>query len=232
MPNRNCRWPNPELGIDWLLDERFLRAAGTRWTILRCMQQPAQSESGSTPADFAAMLAALASPAIEDAIQAKARSENEFGDDVVMLSYERALKAHGRYKPAEHVAGQTAPKAQVAEGLNPDANRDSLEGDLRTASVTVRLSKGECASLHQRAAEAGLTVSAYLRSCTVEADALRAQVKAVLAELRSATANEIEGAGSRGAGAVRQHAGGEVRLSRVLGRIGNLCLGISIGNRA
>jgi hypothetical protein len=50
--------------------------------------------------------------------------------------------------------------------------------------VTVRLSKAECASLHQRAAEAGLTVSAYLRSCTIEAEALRAEVKTALAELR------------------------------------------------
>lgn len=62
--------------------------------------------------------------------------------------------------------------------------------DLRTVSVTIRLSKAECVRLHQRAAEAGVTVSAYLRSCTFEAEALRAQVKAVLAELRSAAAKE------------------------------------------
>src|ERR1700677_3463737 len=46
------------------------------------------------------------------------------------------------------------------------------------------LSRAECARLHQRAAEAGLTVSAYLRSCMVEAEALRAQVKQALAELK------------------------------------------------
>jgi hypothetical protein len=58
--------------------------------------------------------------------------------------------------------------------------------DLRSASVTIRLSRAECARLHQRAAEAGLTVSAYLRSCAVEAEALRAQVKQALAELKTA----------------------------------------------
>ena len=45
-----------------------------------------------------------------------------------------------------------------------------VERELRTASVTIRLSTAECARLHQRAAEAGLTVSAYLRSCMLEAE--------------------------------------------------------------
>ncbi|MGC1460552.1 MAG: hypothetical protein WA802_00035, partial [Terracidiphilus sp.] len=48
------------------------------------------------------------------------------------------------------------------------------------------LSKTECDQLRRRASQAGLTVSAYLRSCTFEAEALRAQVKDVLAELRTA----------------------------------------------
>jgi hypothetical protein len=49
------------------------------------------------------------------------------------------------------------------------------------------MSKAECAQLHRRAAEAGLTVSAYLRSCTFEAESLRAMVKDTLAQLRSGT---------------------------------------------
>jgi len=54
----------------------------------------------------------------------------------------------------------------------------------KCASVTIRMSKGECEQLKKRAAEAGLTISAYLRSCTFEAEALRAEVKKTLAELR------------------------------------------------
>jgi hypothetical protein len=50
------------------------------------------------------------------------------------------------------------------------------------------MSQAECAQLHRRAAEAGLTVSAYLRSCTFETESLRAMVKDTLAQLRSATA--------------------------------------------
>jgi hypothetical protein len=61
----------------------------------------------------------------------------------------------------------------------------ALENNLKSASITIRLSQTECAQLHQRAAEAGLTISAYLRSCTFEAESLRAQVKEALAELRA-----------------------------------------------
>jgi hypothetical protein len=57
----------------------------------------------------------------------------------------------------------------------------------KSASITIRLSKPECSQLHQRAAAAGLSVSAYLRSCIFEAESLRAQVKETLAQLRSAT---------------------------------------------
>jgi hypothetical protein len=62
--------------------------------------------------------------------------------------------------------------------------------NLKCASITIRLSKAECDQLKSRAAAAGLTVSAYLRSCTFEAEALRAQVKEALAELRAASSTE------------------------------------------
>ena len=88
--------------------------------------------------------------------------------------------------PAEGsgVSSATAPAAQ------PEARRPlppPLERNLKDASITIRLSKAECAQLHRRAAEAGLTVSAYLRSCTFEAESLRAMVKETLAQLRSAS---------------------------------------------
>jgi hypothetical protein len=67
-----------------------------------------------------------------------------------------------------------------------------IEGSKKCASITIRLSKTECDQLRKRAAQAGLTVSAYLRSCTFEAEALRAQVKDVLAELRQAAPAEEE----------------------------------------
>jgi hypothetical protein len=84
-----------------------------------------------------------------------------------------------------------APEPEPENSLSPvfDENR-------KCASVTIRMSKAECAQLHRRAAEAGLTVSAYLRSCTFEAETLRAQVKETLAQLRKSGAAEKQAAPS------------------------------------
>ncbi len=83
---------------------------------------------------------------------------------------------------ADGSADQQAP-AQHSQPTAPDSPR-------KLASVTIRMTGEECAQLHQRAAEAGLTVSAYLRSCTFEAEALRAEVKETLARLRAAASAE------------------------------------------
>jgi len=173
------------------------------------MQQPAQSQTSPASATFAGLLATLASPSREEADPATGWNESDLAEDVATLSYERALHAHARYRPADSSdwpitqprrteaadaqEAATRPAAQVDEGLTRpagDSPQSASDRDLRTVSVTIRLSKGECARLHKRAAEAGVTVSAYMRSCTFEAEALRAQVKAALAELRSAEAKE------------------------------------------
>ena len=90
------------------------------------------------------------------------------------------------------------------------AKQAATDRYLRSASVTIRLSKAECARLHQRAAEAGVTVSAYLRSCTFEAEALRAQVKAALAELRIGDSPERKPDSARQGAAILVWLGGAV----------------------
>ena len=126
------------------------------------------------------MLAALASPPPEEESLAKTSSESDLGDDVVTLSYERALRAHARYVPADKNDWPLTREAQIGVGISQD------ESVLPAATRDgIRLSEAECARLHKHAAEAGVTVSAYLRSCTFEAEALRAEVKTALAELRA-----------------------------------------------
>jgi len=169
--------------------------------MLLCMQQPAQSLTSSAPSKFAGMLATFALPTPDDPEPAKAWSESDLGDDVVTLSYDGALRACGRYKPVNKNDWPLTRETQTSVSIAPDAsamptagrslNAQTSEvlrddGDLRSASVTIRLSKTECARLHKHAAEAGVTVSAYLRSCTFEAEALRAEVKTALTELRAA----------------------------------------------
>ncbi len=60
--------------------------------------------------------------------------------------------------------------------------------DFKRMTVSVRLSEQESELLRLRAAESGLSVSAYMRSCVLEADHLRSQVKQALAQMRSRTA--------------------------------------------
>lgn len=173
--------------------------------MLQAMQQPAPSQPSPSVSSFAGLLATLASPRpsppSDAADDAPLWNSSDLGEDVVSLSYEQALRARARYRSTYRSDGSPMPP----DGLGLDAVADAVmegvaadpapvwepaavpERDLRSASVTVRMSKAECERLHRRAAEAGLTVSAYLRSCALEAETLRAQVKQALAELKAGT---------------------------------------------
>ena len=191
------------------------------------MHQPAPAAPSPNSPTFAGLLAALTSRPSSPVNRTPAWDDSDLADDVATLSYERALRTHGRYRtpdlselsfapPVEAVQHTTlemdlAPARIEAEPATakfaadataeaepaPDtyafaaAAEETLTAEdrnLKSASVTIRLSKAECKQLRKRAAEAGVTVSSYLRSCTFEAEALRAMVKDTLAELRSVPA--------------------------------------------
>jgi len=169
--------------------------------MLPAMEQSLAAPSTPALPGFAGLLASLASPAEEAGSPESSWSNSQLRDDVVTLSYEQALRHHARYRPKNLIdsrladelrddagAGQLSPDVQALRDAPSPADaapHATPSRDLRTTSVTIRLSSAECLQLRQRAAEAGLTVSAYLRSCVLEADTLRAQVKAALAEMRS-----------------------------------------------
>jgi predicted DNA binding CopG/RHH family protein len=120
---------------------------------------------GASPPDepsfvSALSLAAALEPRHED--PASAEIEHEESVDPALLSYENALRT--------------------------PASQPGATG--RSARVTIRLSDTEYAQLRRRAADAGLTVSAYLRACVLEAEKLRAEVKEALAQLRAAPVAE------------------------------------------
>jgi hypothetical protein len=165
--------------------------------MLQAMQQSAVPAPSSNSPSFAGLLAALAAPGQQ---RDPGWSDDSLADDYATLSYERALRTHARYRSAQdsvstsdssltkpfdpgpiriHEAFPAASDASaVSRPTTPDRN-------LKSASITIRLSEAESAQLRKRAAEAGLTISAYLRSCTFEAESLRALVKDTLAQLRS-----------------------------------------------
>ncbi|MGA2887167.1 MAG: hypothetical protein ABSE51_03895 [Terracidiphilus sp.] len=212
--------------------------------MLHHMQQPIEpSPSPSSSPSFAGLLAALAAkraevgdgdgsstlgwksevpgdrPKSQGRKPAAAWNDDDLADDVATLSYERALRAHTRYRstdlpdplftqaadaepfhleesspgalaeaPQPATRSTASPKPTTNPAPEPSRPRvTQFERNLKDASVTIRMSQTECAQLHHRAAEAGLSVSAYLRSCTFEAESLRAMVRDTLEQLRAAT---------------------------------------------
>lgn len=166
--------------------------------ILQSMQQSSPTQPSLAASGFAGLLATLTVPQPATADDESLWSSSDLGEDVASLSYERALRAHARYRPMpppsglpartkESTAVATADPAHAGAERAPEKSQDvALSHDLRSASVTIRLSKTECVRLRERAAEAGLTISAYLRSCALEAEALRAEVKKTMKELKTA----------------------------------------------
>jgi len=119
-------------------------------------------------------------------------SDEGLADDVASISYEQALRAHARVRPPSPDTHTERDSLSVmdesASTSKGPSEAPASPAPLKTASITIRLSEPECAQLRRRAAEAGLSVSAYLRSCTLEVESLRAQVKQTLSELRSSVA--------------------------------------------
>jgi hypothetical protein len=168
---------------------------------------------------FASLLAAFTAP--KPSLR-PSWSDDGLADDVATLSYENALRTHARYRypeaddraltqPAHAATAQVdsyelAPvdEAQSARLCAPSPSGESphaaaarpasvsIQQKLKSASVTIRLSESERTQLDRRAADAGLTVSAYLRSCTFEAESLRALVKDTMAQLKAATAPKTD----------------------------------------
>lgn len=71
-------------------------------------------------------------------------------------------------------------------GLSSDLSIGRLiQKEQRKTIVSLRLSDGELEKLKDRAGESGISISAYMRLCVLDADELRTQVKQALAALRS-----------------------------------------------
>ena len=141
---------------------------------------------------FSSVLSALraAKPGREERAGRKEAAWNDdaLAEDVVALSYEKALRTHARYRPTDAVGPDEEAKPRRAarrETGREGRRRETVPAESKkTASVTIRMSRGEWEQLQARASEAKMSVSAYMRSCTLEVEALRAQVKETLARFQ------------------------------------------------
>ncbi len=148
--------------------------------------------------NFAAFLARLAElpdwnsdPAVEPTYPSPELA-GEGEEDLASLSYEQALRVPAqkgnKAQPPRPAAAQTAlavpPSPKVPEPPRALEVYKPFEiSEPRHARTTVRFTAGENKLLHKRAAESGIAVSAYVRSCVLEVEALRAQISQLQAGL-------------------------------------------------
>jgi hypothetical protein len=147
--------------------------------MLLAMQQAA-AESSVTASSFASFLASLAAPPQPAGPE---WNDDLLGDDVATLSYEQPVRTDGQDRPQASNREQE-PGSESGQSRPDRSGTASPDRSVKRASITIRLTEPEGAQLRRRAAEAGLTVSAYLRSCVLEVEGLRTQVKETLAQLR------------------------------------------------
>jgi hypothetical protein len=132
---------------------------------------------------FAAFLEKLTQVDVSDAVLSDAVPALPMAaldDDVESLSYEHAL----RRRPA----GTTAAAAGAALAVQPAQVTSLATTEKLNARASFRLTAQERGLVQQRAAESSLSVSAYIRSCVLEVEMLRAQVKQLVSEVRESTA--------------------------------------------
>ncbi len=176
--------------------------------ILGGMQMTASPPETRSNSSFATLLASLAS---SSNASTPGWGDAALAEDVATLSYEKALKTHTRRSghPGQRLPDPESSTGNSFQGLEPEPRpsinetatqnltlpvNSSRQSDERahrkSASVTIRLGELENEQLHARAAEAGLSVSAYLRSCIFEVEELRSQVKQTLADMRKSTSHD------------------------------------------
>lgn len=144
------------------------------------MQPSAAPALSPASRSFAGVLMDLASP---QAKRPPARDLDGLEDDIATLNYEQALRTHARYRsPAPDPKPCLVPDIANVPPAPVPAPADPRR---KSESITVRLSQSESERLRQRAAESGLTISDYLRSCVFEVESLRTQVKETVAALRA-----------------------------------------------
>jgi len=109
-------------------------------------------------------------------------SNADFPQEILSASATGRSALRGKVPPLDPPVG--AMEVESA-GSQLELLHELGQLDQRRTIVSVRLTEGEFACLRDRAEESGISVSAYMRSCVVDADQLRTQVKRALAEMRS-----------------------------------------------
>ena len=113
------------------------------------------------------------------------------GEALAVASALKGIKRRRAKYPGPVLAGGVGADVSPAQAvLSLALSAQDLELQSRSATISVRLNEAEFAALRLRAAECDVSVSAYMRSCVLEAEQLRAQVKQALTAMRAVTCSE------------------------------------------
>ena len=172
-------------GIRELPYEEALRLRRYRWNAGG--ETPAKKKLGAEPG--VARVAAPASkqePVRQKTAPAKARNEKQ---TVVKRAGggDHAAKAPPVARSAAAGKAERKPEFRevLAEAIRPTEVMVAAQPVelARQVAISIRLAPAERALIKTRAAEAGITASAYVRQCALEVEQLRAQVQQTLAAL-------------------------------------------------
>lgn len=158
-----------------------------------CLGEPkAQSAGQSSASQSSVRSSARSSLRSRDMQPPAARGPAKAAKAHKTLPHDKSSKNSGaaaELKAPSRRLSRTMP-AKTATPLRPkelqlELQHGNLQLEHRHAVVSIRLNDAEIERLRQRAAESGISVSAYMRSCVLDAEHLRAQVKQALAEMRA-----------------------------------------------
>jgi hypothetical protein len=131
-----------------------------------------------SPAAAAATSKASKTPDRVDSPLARPQSKSGTKPSSIKSKIKSQLKAKPKARPSQRKA---LAKLDRSNMLLDIGNRTAQ----RRAIVSLRMTDDELLKLKDRAAESGISVSAYMRSCILDADQLRSQVRQALAEMRA-----------------------------------------------
>lgn len=170
-----------ELSYEEALESSRYRWQGRTWPSAICDS----TEEIPTSADVKSVPAVTSDGPAQPAFNAEA-----IQPDKLSLSTSAGPPAHAMDSPANPVAPAFGTALAQALPAEPDPSPDlgplalvwpAPPKNERQVSMSLRVAASEQALIKARAAEAGLSVSAYLRQCALEVEKLRAQVHHTLA---------------------------------------------------
>jgi hypothetical protein len=168
-------------GVRELSYEEALRTSRYRWQVGEAGKPEAEPETRAEEAEarMVSKVATKKSEATSGTVQTARRvrkKATESGPGRSRAGSKEAVRRDAQF--------QDVLAAEV-RALEPEVLPAAIElaGASRQVSLSIRFAASERALIKTRAAEAGVSVSAYLRQCALEVEQLRAQVRLTLAAL-------------------------------------------------